>query len=159
MPPGVLTGKALHYINKHYFSDANGNRGGAPNVAVILVDGWPTDKVEEASRLARESGINIFFVTIEGPDDNEKQNLVEANFVDKVGDTHRLRSVPVLRDRNQSSLKHSVLFCPAGRVPDERLLLASCEQLVCPEESRATPGEESVRHRPPGVQQNLPQRQ
>lgn len=83
-PPCVRTGKALSYINKQYFSDANGNRGGAPNVAVVLVDGWPTDKVEEASRLARESGINIFFVTIEGPDDNEKYNLVEANFVDKV---------------------------------------------------------------------------
>lgn len=53
-------------------------------MAVVLVDGWPTDKVEEASRLARESGINIFFVTIEGPDDSERQNLVEANFVDKV---------------------------------------------------------------------------
>ncbi|XP_058652782.1 vitrin isoform X12 [Onychostoma macrolepis] len=76
-------GKALSYINKHFFSDTNGNRGGAPNVAVVLVDGWPTDKVEEASRLARESGINIFFVTIEGPDENEKQNVVETNFVDK----------------------------------------------------------------------------
>ncbi|KAA0717536.1 Vitrin Precursor [Triplophysa tibetana] len=76
-------GKALSYINKHFFSDANGNRGGAPNVAVVLVDGWPTDRVEEASRLARESGINIFFVTIEGPDENEKQNVVEPNFVDK----------------------------------------------------------------------------
>lgn len=83
-PSGVLAGKALSFINKQYFSDANGNRGGAPNVAVVLVDGWPTDKVEEASRLARESGINIFFVTIEGPDDSEKHNLVEANFVDKV---------------------------------------------------------------------------
>ncbi|XP_018595492.1 vitrin isoform X2 [Scleropages formosus] len=76
-------GKALAYINKHFFADANGNRGGAPNVAVVLVDGWPTDRVEEASRLARESGINIFFVTIEGPDDTEKQNVVEANFVEK----------------------------------------------------------------------------
>ncbi|XP_042358767.1 vitrin isoform X3 [Plectropomus leopardus] len=89
-------GKALSYINKHYFSDANGNRGGAPNVAVVLVDGWPTDKVEEASRLARESGINIFFVTIEGPDDNEKQNLVETNFVDKaVCRTNGFFSLPV----------------------------------------------------------------
>lgn len=94
LPSGVLTGKALSYINKQYFSDANGNRGGAPNVAVVLVDGWPTDKVEEASRLARESGINIFFVTIEGPDDNEKQNLIEANFVDKVEYCHRGVSVP-----------------------------------------------------------------
>ncbi|XP_071759493.2 vitrin isoform X4 [Centroberyx gerrardi] len=89
-------GKALSYINKQYFSDANGNRGGAPNVAVVLVDGWPTDKVEEASRLARESGINIFFVTIEGPDDNEKQNVVEANFVDKaVCRTNGFFSLPV----------------------------------------------------------------
>uniref|UniRef100_A0AAR2J3I5 Vitrin n=1 Tax=Pygocentrus nattereri TaxID=42514 RepID=A0AAR2J3I5_PYGNA len=89
-------GKALSYLNKHYFSDANGNRGGAPNVAVVLVDGWPTDKVEEASRLARESGINIFFVTIEGPDDNEKHNVVEANFVDKaVCRTNGFFSLPV----------------------------------------------------------------
>ncbi|XP_063731651.1 vitrin isoform X2 [Eleginops maclovinus] len=89
-------GKALSYINKHFFSDANGNRGGAPNVAVVLVDGWPTDKVEEASRLARESGINIFFVTIEGADDNEKQNLVETNFVDKaVCRTNGFYSLPV----------------------------------------------------------------
>ncbi|XP_037534127.1 vitrin isoform X1 [Nematolebias whitei] len=89
-------GKALSYINKQYFSDANGNRGGAPNVAVVLVDGWPTDKVEEASRLARESGINIFFVTIEGPDESEKHNLVEANFVDKaVCRTNGFYSLPV----------------------------------------------------------------
>ncbi|OCT77868.1 vitrin isoform X2 [Xenopus laevis] len=76
-------GKALSYVNKNYFSDASGNRGVAPNVAVVLVDGWPTDKVEEASRLARESGINIFFVTIEGADDNERSSVVEPNFVDK----------------------------------------------------------------------------
>ncbi|XP_051507098.1 vitrin isoform X4 [Myxocyprinus asiaticus] len=89
-------GKALSYINKHFFSDANGNRGGAPNVAVVLVDGWPTDKVEEASRLARESGINIFFVTIEGPDENEKQNVVEANYVDKaVCRTNGFYSLPI----------------------------------------------------------------
>uniref|UniRef100_A0A671KSK2 Cochlin n=1 Tax=Sinocyclocheilus anshuiensis TaxID=1608454 RepID=A0A671KSK2_9TELE len=89
-------GKALSYINKHFFSDANGNRGGAPNVAVVLVDGWPTDKVEEASRLARESGINIFFVTIEGPDENEKQNVVETNFVDKaVCRTNGYFSLPI----------------------------------------------------------------
>ncbi|KAM8947199.1 vitrin isoform 2-T2 [Pelodytes ibericus] len=76
-------GKALSYVNKNYFLDASGNRGAAPNVAVVLVDGWPTDKVEEASRLARESGINIFFVTIEGADDNERSNVIEPNFVDK----------------------------------------------------------------------------
>uniref|UniRef100_H3DGW2 Cochlin n=1 Tax=Tetraodon nigroviridis TaxID=99883 RepID=H3DGW2_TETNG len=89
-------GRALSYINKQYFSDANGNRGAAPNVAVVLVDGWPTDKVEEASRLARESGINIFFVTIEGPDGLEKQKVVEHDFVDKaVCRTSGFFSLPV----------------------------------------------------------------
>ncbi|NWS53528.1 VITRN protein, partial [Chunga burmeisteri] len=76
-------GKALSFVNKNFFSDANGNRGGAPNVAVVMVDGWPTDRVEEASRLARESGINIFFVTIEAAAESEKQNVIEPNFVDK----------------------------------------------------------------------------
>ncbi|XP_069656631.1 vitrin isoform X10 [Haliaeetus albicilla] len=76
-------GKALSFVNKNFFSDANGNRGGAPNVVVVIVDGWPTDRVEEASRLARESGINIFFVTIEAAAESEKQNIIEPNFVDK----------------------------------------------------------------------------
>ncbi|XP_015477203.1 vitrin isoform X2 [Parus major] len=76
-------GKALSFVNKNFFLDANGNRGGAPNVVVVIVDGWPTDRVEEASRLARESGINIFFVTVEGAAQSEKQNVIEPNFVDK----------------------------------------------------------------------------
>ncbi|KAJ8246146.1 hypothetical protein GJAV_G00264130 [Gymnothorax javanicus] len=89
-------GKALSYVNEHYFADGNGNRGGAPNVVVILVDGWPTDRVAEASRLARESGINIFFVTIEGPDEMEKKNVVESDFVDKaVCRTNGFFSLPV----------------------------------------------------------------
>ncbi|KAM8809824.1 vitrin [Eudromia elegans] len=76
-------GRALSFVNKNFFSDANGNRGGAPNVAIVMVDGWPTDKVEEASRLARESGINIFFVTIEEAAESEKHNVIEPDFVDK----------------------------------------------------------------------------
>ncbi|XP_030124317.2 vitrin isoform X4 [Taeniopygia guttata] len=76
-------GKALSFVNKNFFLDANGNRGGAPNVVVVLVDGWPTDRVEEASRLARESGINIFFVTVAAAAQSEKQNVIEPNFVDK----------------------------------------------------------------------------
>lgn len=53
-------------------------------MVVVIVDGWPTDRVEEASRLARESGINIFFVTVEAAAQSEKQNVIEPNFVDKV---------------------------------------------------------------------------
>ncbi|KAK2501324.1 hypothetical protein MC885_008502 [Smutsia gigantea] len=76
-------GRAISSVTKNFFSKANGNRGTAPNVAVVMVDGWPTDKVEEASRLARESGINIFFITIEGAAEKEKQYVVEPNFSNK----------------------------------------------------------------------------
>lgn len=76
-------GRAISFVTKNFFSKANGNRGGAPNVAVVLVDGWPTDKVEEASRLARESGINIFFITMEGAVENEKPYVMEPNFASK----------------------------------------------------------------------------
>ncbi|XP_010335804.1 vitrin isoform X3 [Saimiri boliviensis] len=76
-------GRAISFVTKNFFSKANGNRSGAPNVVVVMVDGWPTDKVEEASRLARESGINIFFITIEGAVENEKQYVVEPNFANK----------------------------------------------------------------------------
>uniref|UniRef100_A0ABI7XN37 Vitrin n=1 Tax=Felis catus TaxID=9685 RepID=A0ABI7XN37_FELCA len=76
-------GRAISFVTKNFFSKANGNRGSAPNVAVVIVDGWPTDKVEEASRFARESGINIFFITVEGATENEKQYVVEPNFSHK----------------------------------------------------------------------------
>ncbi|XP_005390916.1 PREDICTED: vitrin [Chinchilla lanigera] len=76
-------GGAISFVTKNFFSKANGNRSGAPNVAVVVLDGWPTDKVEEASRLARESGINIFFITIEAAIENEKQYVVEPNFANK----------------------------------------------------------------------------
>ncbi|XP_045142962.1 vitrin [Echinops telfairi] len=84
-PRGGLSnvGRALSFVTKHFFSKANGNRHGAPNVAVVMVDGWPTDKVEEASRLARESGINVFFITVEGAVGNEKQYVIEPNFANK----------------------------------------------------------------------------
>ncbi|XP_007943274.1 vitrin [Orycteropus afer afer] len=84
-PRGGLSnvGRALSFVTKNFFSKANGNRHGAPNVAVVIVDGWPTDKVEEAARLARESGINIFFITIEGAVENEKQYVIEPNFANK----------------------------------------------------------------------------
>ncbi|XP_016042700.2 vitrin [Erinaceus europaeus] len=77
------TGQAISFITKSFFSEAKGNRGGAPNVAVVLVDGWPSDRLEEASRQAREAGINVFFITVEGAVGDEKQLLVESNFAGK----------------------------------------------------------------------------
>ncbi|CAO2604287.1 Vit [Lemmus lemmus] len=76
-------GRAISFVTKNFFSKANGNRGGAPNVAVVMVDGWPTDNVEEVSRVARESGINVFFITVEGAAEREKHYVMEPNFASK----------------------------------------------------------------------------
>lgn len=76
-------GRAISFVTKTFFSKANGNRGGAPNVAVVMVDGWPTDKVEEVSRVARESGINVFFITVEGAAERDIQHVVEPGFASK----------------------------------------------------------------------------
>nr|XP_013011153.1 vitrin [Cavia porcellus] len=76
-------GRAISFVTKNFFSKANGNRRGVPNVAVVVLDGWPTDKVEETSKLARESGINIFFITIEAAVESEKHYVVEPSFANK----------------------------------------------------------------------------
>ncbi|XP_066234613.1 vitrin isoform X1 [Saccopteryx leptura] len=99
-------GRAISFVTKNFFSKANGNRGGAPNVAVVIVDGWPTDKVEEASRLARESGINIFFITVEGAIENEKQYVMEPNFANKA--VCRTNSFYSLSVQSWFSLRKSV---------------------------------------------------
>ncbi|XP_066122993.1 vitrin isoform X2 [Saccopteryx bilineata] len=99
-------GRAISFVTKNFFSKANGNRGGAPNVAVVIVDGWPTDKVEEASRLARESGINIFFITVEGAVENEKQYVMEPNFANKA--VCRTNSFYSLSVQSWFSLRKSV---------------------------------------------------
>lgn len=76
-------GRAISFMTKSFFSKANGNRSGAPNVAVVLVDGWPSDRVEDAARLARESGINIFFLTVEGALESERELVLEPDFAHK----------------------------------------------------------------------------
>ncbi|TRY91621.1 hypothetical protein DNTS_021768 [Danionella cerebrum] len=114
-------GKALSFLNQRFFSEAGGNRGGAPNVAVVLVDGWPTDRVEEASRLARESGINIFFLTIEGPDDQEKQSVEEPDFVDKA----------VCRTSGHFSLPVSSWFALRKAVQPLVKRICDTDRLVC----------------------------
>ncbi|XP_055981684.1 vitrin [Sorex fumeus] len=84
-PRGGLAnaGRALSFTAQSFFSKANGNRIGTPNVAVVLVDGWPSDRVEDAARRAREAGINVFVLTVEGPLDSERELVLEPDFAHK----------------------------------------------------------------------------
>ncbi|XP_078452212.1 vitrin isoform X5 [Lampetra planeri] len=76
-------GRGLREVFDTVFLDENGNRGRAPNVVVVLLDGWPTDKLGDAARLSRESGINIFMVTVEEASSEEKRLLPEPDYVNQ----------------------------------------------------------------------------
>lgn len=51
---------------------------------MVLVDGWPSYRVEEALRPAWESGVNVFLGTVKGLDDGERPDMAESDFQDKV---------------------------------------------------------------------------
>ncbi|XP_043929743.1 cochlin [Protopterus annectens] len=78
------TGKALKHTVQTFYSADKGARKGQPKVIVIFVDGWPSDDVEDAAVLARESGINVFLVSVAKPALEEMGMVQDANFIDKI---------------------------------------------------------------------------
>lgn len=78
------TGKAILHTVRNFFNPDFGVRRGYPRVIVVFVDGWPSDNVEEAAVLARESGINVFFVSVAKPAPEEMSMVSEPDFMRKV---------------------------------------------------------------------------
>lgn len=69
---------------RNFFNPDFGVRRGYPRVIVVFVDGWPSDNVEEAAILARESGINVFFVSVAKPSPEEIGLVNDQDFMRKV---------------------------------------------------------------------------
>ena len=67
-----------------FFSSDLGVRRGHPRVIVALVDGWPSDSLAEAAVLARDSGINLFMVTVAKPSPEEVSRVSDLDFVKMV---------------------------------------------------------------------------
>ncbi|MFT7801326.1 matrilin-4 isoform X1 [Arapaima gigas] len=61
---GTMTGLAIQYAMTVAFSKEEGARPGIPNVAVIVTDGRPQDRVAEVAAAARNRGIEIFAVGV-----------------------------------------------------------------------------------------------
>lgn len=53
-------------------------------MTVMFVDGWPSDDIEEAATVARESGINVFLVSVAKPAPEELGMVQDRGFVQKV---------------------------------------------------------------------------
>lgn len=81
---GPLAGKAIMHTAKTFFTQENGSRRGHPRVMVVLIDGWPSDNLEQAATLARESGINVFLVSIAKPAPEELNMVPDKHFMKKV---------------------------------------------------------------------------
>ncbi|XP_034721960.1 cochlin-like, partial [Etheostoma cragini] len=81
--PVLGSGKAIMHTAETFFSPENGGRRGHPRVMVVLIDGWPSDDLEQAAMLARESGINVFLVSVARPAPEELAMVRDKDFVKK----------------------------------------------------------------------------
>lgn len=67
-----------------FFTQENGARRAHPRVMMVLIDGWPSDDLEQAATLARESGINVFLVSVAKPVPEELTMVPDKDFMKKV---------------------------------------------------------------------------
>ncbi|KAF6129430.1 cochlin [Phyllostomus discolor] len=77
------TGKALKHTAQKFFTVDAGVRKGIPKVAVVFIDGWPSDDIEEAGIVAREFGVNVFIVSVAKPIPEELGMVQDVAFIDK----------------------------------------------------------------------------
>ncbi|XP_067894261.1 cochlin [Heterodontus francisci] len=77
-------GKALIHTTESFFTPDKGTRTGYPKVIVVLMDGWPSDEIERASNLARESGMNVFIVSVAKALPEEQKMVLDPNYMEKI---------------------------------------------------------------------------
>ncbi|XP_056152275.1 cochlin [Lampris incognitus] len=77
------TGKAIMHTVETFYTPEKGLRRGHPRVMFVLIDGWPSDDLEQAAMLARESGINVFLVSVAKPATEELAMVPDKDFMKK----------------------------------------------------------------------------
>ncbi|XP_047204319.1 matrilin-4 isoform X4 [Girardinichthys multiradiatus] len=81
---GTMTGLAIKYLMNEAFSPGQGDRPKVPNVAVIVTDGRPQDRVTEVAAEARERGIEIYAVGVARADMTSLRAMASPPFEDHV---------------------------------------------------------------------------
>ncbi|KAF6717443.1 Matrilin-4 [Oryzias melastigma] len=81
---GTMTGLAIRYMMNEAFTVEQGDRPKVPNVAVIVTDGRPQDRVAEVAAEARQRGIEIFAVGVARADMTSLRAMASPPFEDHV---------------------------------------------------------------------------
>ncbi|XP_028995890.1 cochlin isoform X4 [Betta splendens] len=115
------TGKAIMHTAETFFTQDNGGRRGHPRVMVVLIDGWPSDDLEQAAMLARESGINVFMVSVAKPAPEELGMVQDKDFMKKA----------VCRDNGFFTYLISSWFSTTKHVKPLTQRLCSLDGLLC----------------------------
>ncbi|XP_054469572.1 cochlin [Anoplopoma fimbria] len=115
------TGKAIMHTAETFFSQENGGRRGHPRVMMVLIDGWPSDDLEQAAMLARESGVNIFLVSVTKPAPEELAMVRDKDFVKKA----------VCKDNGFFSYSIPSWFSTTKHVKPLAQKLCSLDSLLC----------------------------
>ncbi|XP_039993600.1 cochlin isoform X2 [Xiphias gladius] len=115
------TGKAIMHAAETFFIQETGGRRGHPRVMMVLVDGWPSDDLEQAAMLARESGINVFLVSVAKPAPEELSMVRDKDFVKKA----------VCKDNGFFSFSIPSWFSTTKHVKPLAQRLCSLDGLLC----------------------------
>lgn len=115
------TGKAILHAANSLFTIDRGSRKGHPRVLLVLIDGWPSDDLDQASVLARESGINVFMVSVAKPSPEELPMVPDKDFTRKA----------VCRDNGHFSYSIPSWFSANKHVKPLTQRLCSLDHLLC----------------------------
>ncbi|XP_034015678.1 LOW QUALITY PROTEIN: cochlin [Thalassophryne amazonica] len=115
------TGKAIMQTAEDFFIQENGGRRGHPRVMLVLVDGWPSDDLEQAAMFARESGVNVFLVSVAKPTTDELAMVRDKDFMNKA----------VCKDNGFFSYVISSWFSTTKHVKPLAQRLCSLDAMLC----------------------------
>ncbi|KAI4902195.1 hypothetical protein NFI96_029562 [Prochilodus magdalenae] len=115
------TGKAILYTVRNFFNPEYGVRRGHPRIIVAFVDGWPSDNLEDAAVMARESGINVFVVSVAKPIPEEMGMVRDQDYMKKA----------VCKDNGFFTMSMPSWFSTNKFVKPLAQKLCSIDQLLC----------------------------
>uniref|UniRef100_W5KLA0 Cochlin n=1 Tax=Astyanax mexicanus TaxID=7994 RepID=W5KLA0_ASTMX len=118
---GNTNTKAILHTVRNFFNPEYGVRRGHPRVIVAFVDGWPSDNLEDAAVMARESGINVFVVSVAKPIPEEMGLVRDQDYTKKA----------VCKDNGFFTMTMPSWFSTNKFVKPLAQKLCSIDQLLC----------------------------